>query len=58
MSDSERDHRTIGQELGLFVVSDLIGKGLPMLLPKGAIIREELENLIKDEKRALGYKFV
>jgi threonyl-tRNA synthetase len=54
----ERDHRKIGQELGLFVISDLVGKGLPMLLPKGAVIRSELERLIIEEKKALGYQFV
>jgi threonyl-tRNA synthetase len=59
MSEPEHnDHRKIGQEQNLFVVSDLIGKGLPMLLPKGAIIRDELEKLIKYEKKALGYQFV
>ncbi|MEX2013693.1 MAG: threonine--tRNA ligase [Parcubacteria group bacterium] len=52
------DHRRIGQELGLFVISDLVGKGLPMLLPKGATIRGELERLIIEEKGALGYQFV
>src|SRR3990167_682569 len=54
----DNDHRRIGQELGLFVVSDLVGKGLPMLLPKGAVIRAELERLIMEEKKALGYQFV
>ena len=54
----DSDHRKIGQELGLFVVSDLVGKGLPMLLPKGALVRNELERLIIEEKRALGYQFV
>ena len=54
----ENDHRKLGQELGLFTISDLIGKGLPMLLPKGAIFRDELEKLIVEEKKALGYQFV
>ena len=54
----DNDHRRIGQELGLFVVSDLVGKGLPMLLPKGAIVRSELERLIMEEKKELGYQFV
>ncbi len=59
MSEMEtNDHRKLGQELGLFAISDLIGKGLPMLLPKGAILRGELEKLIIDEKKALGYQFV
>ena len=54
----DNDHRRIGQELGLFVISDLVGKGLPMLLPKGATVRSELEKLIMEEKKALGYQFV
>ena len=54
----DNDHRRIGQELGLFVISDLVGKGLPMLLPKGAVIRSELEKYIVEEKTALGYQFV
>ena len=56
--NENKDHRQIGQEMGLFAISELIGKGLPMLLPKGAIIRDELENLIKQEKKTLGYQFV
>ena len=58
MSEEHRDHREIGQEMGLFAISDLIGKGLPMLLPKGALFRNELEKLIIEEKKALGYQFV
>lgn len=54
----DNDHRKLGQTLDLFVISELVGKGLPMLLPKGAIIRDELEKLIRDEKKALGYQFV
>ena len=54
----KRDHKKIGKELGLFVVSDLVGKGLPMYLPKGNIIRTELENFIRKEKENLGYSFV
>ncbi|MEK9184639.1 MAG: threonine--tRNA ligase [Patescibacteria group bacterium] len=54
----KRDHRKIGKEMGLFVISDLVGKGLPMYLPKGNIIRTELENFIRQEKEKLGYSFV
>jgi len=54
----KRDHKKLGKELGLFVVSDLVGKGLPMYLPKGNIIRTELERFIRDEKEKLGYSFV
>ncbi len=54
----KRDHKKLGKELGLFVVSDLVGKGLPMYLPKGNIIKTELENFIRKEKEELGYSFV
>jgi threonyl-tRNA synthetase len=54
----KRDHKKIGKELGLFTVSELVGKGLPMYLPKGNIIRSELENFIRSEKEKLGYSFV
>src|SRR3989344_2561449 len=54
----DNDHRRIGQELSLFVISDLVGKGLPMFLPKGAVLRNELERFIMEEKKALGYQFV
>ncbi len=54
----KRDHKKIGKEMGLFTVSDLVGKGLPMYLPKGNIIRTELEKFIRIEKENLGYSFV
>jgi threonyl-tRNA synthetase len=54
----ERDHRKLGKELGLFAFSDRVGKGLPMFLPKGNIIKTELENFIRKEKEDLGYQFV
>jgi threonyl-tRNA synthetase len=54
----KRDHKKLGKELGLFTVSDLVGKGLPMYLPKGNIIKTELENFIRHEKEKLGYSFV
>ncbi|HNW71916.1 MAG TPA: threonine--tRNA ligase [Candidatus Paceibacterota bacterium] len=54
----KRDHKKIGKELGLFTISNLVGKGLPMYLPKGNIIRTELENFIRKEKENLGYSFV
>ncbi len=54
----KRDHKKIGKEMGLFTVSDLVGKGLPMYLPKGNIIRTELEKMIRYEKEKLGYSFV
>ena len=54
----KRDHRKLGAELGLFMVSDSIGPGLPLLLPKGAVIRSILERYIVDLERALGYQHV
>jgi threonyl-tRNA synthetase len=44
----KRDHRKIGQELDLFVFSDLVGPGLPLYTPRGTIIIEELKNVLKD----------
>src|ERR1035437_8631264 len=54
----KRDHKKLGKELDLFTISNLVGKGLPMLLPKGNIIKTELENFIRKEKEKLGYSFV
>ena len=54
----ERDHRKIGKELDIFMTSDLVGRGLPMYLPNGYVIWEELENYIKGKERKLGYKHV
>ncbi|MBQ9181968.1 MAG: threonine--tRNA ligase [Bacilli bacterium] len=53
-----RDHRKIGKDLNLFMMNDLVGKGLPMYLPNGYIIYEQLENYIKTKERKLGYKHV
>ena len=52
------DHRKIGKDLGLFVFSDLVGKGLPMLGPKGAAIKRELERFAVDEELKRGYYHV
>jgi len=54
----ERDHRKIGKELEIFMSDDLVGKGMPMYLPNGYIIWQELENYIKDKERKLGYLHV
>lgn len=53
-----RDHRKLGKDLKIFMTSDLVGKGLPMYLPNGYIIWEELENYIKGKERRLGYHHV
>ncbi|ACF14448.1 threonyl-tRNA synthetase [Chloroherpeton thalassium ATCC 35110] len=51
----KRDHRKLGSELELFMISPEVGSGLPMWLPKGAILRNELESFLKDEQRRRGY---
>ena len=53
-----KDHRQIGQELELFFISDQVGPGLPLWLPKGALIRRELERYMTDLELAEGYKHV
>ena len=54
----QRDHRKLGTELDLYAFSDLVGKGLPMLTPKGTVIRRELERWIVDEELKRGYLHV
>ncbi len=54
----ERDHRKIGKDLGIFMTHDLTGKGLPLFLPNGYVIWEELENYIKGKEKKLNYKHV
>ncbi len=54
----ERDHRKIGKALDIFTTHDLVGKGMPLWLPNGAIIRKELENYIYKKEQKLGYKHV
>lgn len=54
----ERDHRKLGKELGIFMTSDLVGKGLPMYLPNGYIVWETLENYIKGKEKKIGYTHV
>ncbi len=54
----ERDHRKLGKELELFMTHELVGPGLPMLLPNGAVIRTELENYIRRKECNLGYNHV
>ncbi len=54
----KRDHRKLGRELELFVFDDDVGPGLPMFLPRGAVIAEELERLAKETEFAAGYQRV
>ena len=51
-----RDHRKLGSELELFMLTPKVGGGLPIWLPKGTVIREELEKFLKDEQRKRGYQ--
>ena len=53
-----RDHRKIGREMELFMFSDLVGKGLPMWLPKGTTLRLQLENFLKRIQKRYGYQQV
>jgi threonyl-tRNA synthetase len=54
----KRDHRKIGKEMELFTFSPRVGLGLPLWLPKGAALRERLENYLKKTQREAGYKQV
>lgn len=54
----ERDHRKIGKDMQLFMTDDLIGRGLPMFLPKGFTIWNELETYIRNKELRLGYVHV
>jgi threonyl-tRNA synthetase len=54
----KRDHRKLGKELELFTVSELVGAGLPLWLPKGATIRRVLEEYILERERVTGYQHV
>ena len=54
----QRDHRKIGKDLDIFMTHDLVGKGMPLWLPNGAVVRKELENYIYKKERDLGYQHV
>ena len=53
-----RDHRKLGKELELFTFSQKVGQGLPLWLPKGAALRERLENFLKKAQKTAGYEMV
>jgi threonyl-tRNA synthetase len=53
-----RDHRKLGKELGLFIFADEVGPGLPLWTPKGTVLRETLENFLKQEQVKRGYQSV
>ncbi len=54
----ERDHRKLGKDLGIFMMSDLIGKGMPLYLPNGYTLWRNLQNYITDKEISYGYKHV
>ena len=54
----KRDHRKLGKELELFTFSSKVGQGLPLWLPKGAALRERLENFLKKAQKKAGYEQV
>ena len=54
----QRDHRKLGKELNIFMMSDLVGKGLPIWLPNGFLLRRALSDYIMDKEIALGYQHV
>ena len=51
----KRDHRRLGRELGIFMISPTVGAGLPLWLPKGAVLRETLVEFMRDQQRKRGY---
>ncbi len=53
-----RDHRKIGKEQGIFMQHDLVGRGMPLWLPNGALLRKQLENYIYEKEQLLGYQHV
>lgn len=52
----KRDHKVVGQQLGLFTFSQLVGKGLPLWKPKGTILRDTLETFLRQEQVKRGYE--
>lgn len=51
----KRDHRRLGRELGIFMVSPIVGAGLPLWLPRGATLRETLTEFMREQQRSRGY---
>ncbi|HUS25741.1 MAG TPA: threonine--tRNA ligase [Nevskiaceae bacterium] len=54
----KRDHRKLGQELDLFIFSDLIGAGLPLFTPRGTVLRRQLDNFVQEMRDEYGYQEV
>ncbi len=53
-----RDHRKLGKELGIYLIDNMVGSGLPMWLPNGTVLRRELESFLRNEQKKRGYKEV
>ena len=58
ISEIKRDHKKLGKELQLFTIDDKVGKGLPLWLPNGTVIRDEIEKLMKELEFSEGYQRV
>lgn len=54
----KRDHNKLGRELGLFMTDELVGQGLPLMMPKGARIIKTLQRWVEDEEERRGYQYV
>jgi threonyl-tRNA synthetase len=54
----KRDHRVIGEKLNLFFLSDIVGAGLPLMMPKGEIIKKTLMDYMRSKEEARGYQYV
>jgi len=54
----ENDHRRLGQELDLFVFSDLVGSGLPLFTPRGTVLRKELDDFVQEMRDEIGFQAV
>lgn len=52
------NHRVLGEQLGIFLISDKVGKGLPILLPKGEAIKHELQEYMREKELRYGYQYV
>jgi threonyl-tRNA synthetase len=53
-----RDHRVVGPQLGIYMISDAVGQGLPMMMPRGETLKDLLIRYMRQEEEARGYKYV
>jgi len=54
----KRDHRKLGKQLGIYMIDEMVGSGLPMWLPNGALLRRSLETFLREEQKKRGYQEV